>query len=58
MTPKKRIPANASPRLPIVLNREEVFDVRGGVNAHLPLLMYDCLYGSGLVCDAFVGGWC
>jgi len=31
-----------------VLNREEVLDVRGGVNAYLPRLMYDCLYGSGL----------
>jgi len=41
-------PASAPPRLPVVLDRDEVMDVRQYVSAYLPGLMYDCVYGAGL----------
>jgi len=41
-------PANTPPRLPVVLTREEVADIRQGITARIPSLVYDCMYGSGL----------
>ncbi|TWT93494.1 integron integrase [Neorhodopirellula pilleata] len=40
--------ASAPPRLPVVLDRDEVIDVRQYVKGYLPSLMFDCVYGSGL----------
>lgn len=41
-------PASAPPRLPVVLDRDEVMDVRQYISAYLTGLMYDSVYGAGL----------